>query len=346
MHRSVHAILVWLTATVLPAQVFHQVQVLEYDGSGEKKPLGQVEVRVAGASSRVTDRDGRCTLRFLTAHPGDYIFVRSIYKPGYVVLNTETTDFWYLPSDDSPTTILMCREELLHAMEEKYMRSFTEGEDQRLQQTETMLHNQHAEGVLSQAEYERRIKQLYDVYEQRLKDIRNYIKRFTHIDLTAMNQEEQQIMACVNAGDIDGAIARYEEMDLLKHYRNKTSDVQQLSHADTLLQLHISRSLSTRKQLTAAYCRQLCLHVQKAQSLRKASQCEEARALLLWAAHMTDTLSAQLPDSLLRQPFEVLVPDTISLQTTSHQDTLTQQPIMITTSVAEQRELIRRLLGN
>ena len=171
--------------SVTEAQVLHHIQVVEYKGEAQKSPLAQVEVLVVGAGSTVTDREGKCTLEFRTAKPGDRVHVRRISKPGFVVFNQELLDNWYLPKDNKETfTIILCRSELLQRLEMEYMKTLSTEQEKSLLSEEKGLYDLHQSGRLTKEEYDRLIAALYRDYERKLNDLSVFVKRLSHIDLT------------------------------------------------------------------------------------------------------------------------------------------------------------------
>lgn len=297
--------LLWLCATMLPSQTMHHLQVLEYDGTEHRKPLAHVEVQVRDAPSTTTDRNGMCTLSFRTSHPGDRVYVRRIDKPGYVILDNEIIDHWYLPTDDSPIVIVMCRATLLQRIEQQYLSALTSRQDQFLQEAEQRIKQRHEEGAISQKEYEEQVVKLYDEYERQLNDITNYIHRFTHIDLSAMTQQEQKVIEYVKQGDLQHAIDCYREIDALRLYQRKAKELQRLSHADSLITAHLSQQQLTQRRIVASVVRHLALQYKTARSLMAQDQWAQARNITTVAYHTADSINYLMPDSLRREPIYV-----------------------------------------
>ncbi|MCR5394414.1 MAG: hypothetical protein K6E86_03380 [Bacteroidales bacterium] len=302
------SILLWLCATMLSSQTTHRLQVLEYDGTEQRKPLAHVQVQVRDAPSTSTDRNGMCRLDFRTAHPGDRVYVRRIAKQGYVILDNEIIDHWYLPSDDSPIVIVMCRTELLQHIEQQYLSALTSRQDQSLQEAERLLKQRHEEGAISQKEYEAQLVKLYDEYERQLNDITNYIHRFTHIDLSAMNHQEKQVVEYIKQGDLQHAIECYRAMDALRLYERKAQELQRLSHADSLITAHLSMQQLTQRRIVASVVRHLSLQYHTARSLMVQDQLPKAHSIAASAYAIADSINSLMPDSLRREPIFVSKP--------------------------------------
>ena len=76
-----------LFPTQVRADVVVRGRVFAFDGSQRQRPLAGVEIQAVGAGSTVSSADGRFTLRFRVLQEGDRIRFRSLFKPGYSLLN-------------------------------------------------------------------------------------------------------------------------------------------------------------------------------------------------------------------------------------------------------------------
>ena len=281
------------------AQVLHYIQVVEYKGEAQKSPLAQVEVLVVGAGSTVTDREGKCTLEFRTAKPGDRVHVRRISKPGFVVFNQELLDNWYLPKDDKETfTIILCRSELLQRLEMEYMKTLSTEQEKSLLSEEKGLYDLHQSGRLTKEEYDRRIAALYRDYERKLNDLSVFVKRLSHIDLTEMSSNEQKTLSLMQQGDVAGALACLNTDHWLQQYRQQSSHIQTLEETDSLIEEHLKGALSVQDTLWRSLHRQLSLLEQEADSLALKGENKEALLLLNKAIDSVERIEKKYPNGM------------------------------------------------
>ena len=284
---------------VAQAQVFHHVQVVEYKGNRQKSPLANVEVQVVGAGSTVSDREGKCTLQFLTAKPGDRVHIRRISKPGYVLFNQEVTDNWYLPKEETDTfTLVLCRSELLQRLEMEYMNTLSTQQEKSLQSEENSLYRQHQNGQLTEQEYNRRIEALYRDYEKKLQDMSHFVKRLAHIDLSEMSAAEQKTLSLMQQGDVAGAIACLDTEHWLLQYQQQSSHIQTLQNTDQLIAAHLQGAQGSQVTLWHSLERQLSLLEQQADSLALIGEKQQAVQILDQAIGSLQKIEKKYPDGM------------------------------------------------
>ena len=172
--------------------------VLEYNGKNAKTPLANVEIVVNNAGSTVSDSNGKFTLNFRTLKPGDRITIRRIEKIGYEVFNTETVEQLVITRANEPITIVMCKTETLRNIRNQYTRIAQKSYDESLAREERVLKAQVKSGQMTKVQYEKKIKELQDQYEEQLENIENYIERFSHIDLSEISDIENRVVNLVN----------------------------------------------------------------------------------------------------------------------------------------------------
>ena len=260
MKRLLLIVFIYLCYTqLLLAQSNQEVIVYMYNGEKEKTPLSGVEVIVQNCGSTVTDKNGRCTLRFRSLKPGDKVTLRRADKPGYVVFNTEAIDQWHISRDGSAFVIVLVKQKDLIKQRDMYTRAVTKDMDRQLQLEEGVIGKQLSNGTITKVEYERKLANLRAEYESRLEDIDNYIDRIVHADLSEMNNTEKNVLDLVKKGDILGAIKAYEEMDIMGLYQQSKNEIAMLEADIEKMEQAKERSDEARKQLYAQAKRQNAL---------------------------------------------------------------------------------------
>lgn len=240
------------------AQSVVKVRVLEYNGKEAKTPVPNVALQVSGAGTTATNANGECLLRFRMAKAGEKVILNKIDKVGYEIFNTSAVNNWHI-SEDAPFTIVICKSEMLNSLYDQYMKVTSEHHEQRLIAQESVLNQQKVDGYITSEQFDQRIKQIYEEYDKRFDNIENYIKRFIHIDLNDLNQQEQNIISLVQHGDIDGAINSYDEMNLVNLYKVKSDAVHDLSMADEKMIDRIAKARSDRDSIVASIYNQVAL---------------------------------------------------------------------------------------
>lgn len=229
----------------LYAQAIQDILVLEYVPAarlGEEattRPLDKVTLMVQGAGTSVSGKDGRCTLRFKTLHAGDNIIISSIHKPGYQIFNADDTRNWLISRNNQYAfTVLL----ISNDNAERQRKQIQESAQSHLKKEYTK-HNtelKKIKNLLSNTEYELRKAQLESDYLKQLENIDTYIYQLTHINLTDLNTDEAEAMKLLAKGDVNGALAQLELMDIDQIVNRQTTEINQLHNNAEHMQMWLN----------------------------------------------------------------------------------------------------------
>lgn len=273
MRRLCCLVALLLTALTGLAQSEQRVVVLEYNGREQKTPLPDVEVAVTGAAQMVSDAQGQLTLRFRQLRAGDAVKVRRVERAGYEVFNAEALEQWAV-SPSSTFTIVMCRSDRFRQLCDQYASAANESYARQLRRDKERLEAERKAGKLKQQEYEQQLQAVQDQYDEQLERLDLYVERFARIDLSELSEAEAAIIALVQQGQIDEAIARYEELNLLDVYRQQSDELRQINAAQDSLTVVRDHKDEARDSLRQVLREQAELYErmgeqQKADSLRQ-----------------------------------------------------------------------------
>lgn len=225
MKRHIVFLIFSMVTIVSFAQSIQNGIVKEYNDAKKKTPLAGVELVVNNAGSNVTGIDGRFTLNFRTLKPGDKIDVRKIEKTGYEIFNKDALDTWRIANDSSEFTIILCKSTKFKALKDQYNAVSSKSYAKQQKKDEDRLANLLKEGKIHQAEYEKKLNELKNKYDEQLENLDNYIDRFARIDLETLSTEEQCIIEMVKEGKIEEAIKAYENMHLEEKYAQAIQNI-------------------------------------------------------------------------------------------------------------------------
>lgn len=202
-----------LCVSVAFAQVKQQGFVYEYNTSGSRKPLGNVEINVRYAAPQLSGDDGAFELNFPTRTAGDRVSVRRIDKPGYELFNRDAVEQWII-SDRYPFTILMCRQDELKSLKDRYLSASSANYARQLEAERNKLDRLKSQGVIAQREYLRRLDSLQVVYDRQLDRLDVYVDRIARIDVSCLGEFDRQVIELLEQGHIDEAVRMYDDRDL------------------------------------------------------------------------------------------------------------------------------------
>lgn len=226
--------------------------VKEYNNSKKKKPIVGAEVLVRNAGRCVTGKEGDFSLEFRTLKPGDQIQVQEIIKSGYEIFNLEQLNVWRISNNNDPFTIVMCKSSMFKNLKDHYNAIAYKSYQIQQEKEEISLKNLLNQGKIQQEDYEKKMRDLCQFYEEKLDNLHTYIDRFARIDLEAISKEESKIIELVNKGEIQKAIDEYNAMrldDLIvsnyRDYMKLDSSATELSKASQRKQRHEEELLAS-----------------------------------------------------------------------------------------------------
>lgn len=212
MKNIIIATILILSALAVGAKTVQTGVVREYKGKAKKTALAGVELQVYPAQSTASDRNGNFRLEFLTLKPGERINVRRIEKEGYEIFNKDALEQWNL-NPTAPFMIVMCRSNMFKQLKDTYYKNSGERYARQYRKAQDELKRLKEQNKIQQKEYIERLEQLEQEYGRQLENLDNYVDRFARIDLSEISPVEQEIIELVQAGKIDEAIAKYEELN-------------------------------------------------------------------------------------------------------------------------------------
>ena len=247
----------WTTAPVF-CQTTLIGKVMEYQGSEKKTNLAGVELFVQGAGSTTSEEDGMFKLVFRNKKKGDPVVVRRIEKLGYEIFNTDAVEQWVI---GNTFTIVMCKRELFKALRDNYFRVSSASYEKQYQKEKKKLENLKKKNKSLEREFEQKLVQLKNEYEEQLEVLDRYVERFARIDLSELSNVEKGIIELVQNGQIDEAIEEYEKLDFLNKYKDLSISINKIDSAIKKIE-DISRyKIMSRDSLSRELNRQIELYL-------------------------------------------------------------------------------------
>ena len=272
--------------TLVRAQAVQQGQALLYHGRDAKTPLAGVSVTAANAASVMSDEGGKFTLRFRTLKVGDQIQFRRIEMNGYEVMNTEALEVARIAGNsngdaasDEVLKIVLCSTEELAALRDGYHTKAAERYQQQLDKAQQEVEKLKQDGKIREEEYNQLMDALEERYNQQLETLDTYVDKFARIDLSELDAFEQEIIALVQEGRFDEAIARYDDQHLTERLQQGVAEQRQLSHDVKTLDTAIEAKTDEAERLEQSIDKQIELlrKVGGEENLKKIEELEKAK---------------------------------------------------------------------
>ncbi|MBP5345177.1 MAG: hypothetical protein J6Y99_03085, partial [Bacteroidales bacterium] len=331
-----------LFPTQARADVVVRGRVYAFDGSQRQRPLAGVEIQAVGAGSTVSGADGRFTLRFRVLQEGDRIRFRSLFKPGYSLLNKSAVEAMVIPADSSSVlTIVMSNDRQMEQTRRTYFLAAAKNYQREAARQEKTYKAQVKSGQMTQSEYLQKIQEVKSRLETRLERADLYIERFVRVDVSQLQGVEQRIFKLIRNGRYDEAIQLYESQNLVDKICQQGQNIVQQKSAQFELQMALSTHNEERDSLFTILQRQadlLCLAGGKENH-------DRALSILRTSAY-ADTTYAPGMSSLgllcyrqLRYDEAGQAYDIMCRHTSPHSDTLFQALVMKGASLQMQRQI-------
>lgn len=281
------ALLCLSSLTLAEAQSVQQGQVLLYHGREAKTPLAGVSVSASNAGSVISDAEGLFTLQFRTLKVGDPIQFRRIDLNGYEVMNTEALEVARIAAQsdnggtsDNRLTIVLCSSEELASLRDGYHTQAAERYKQQLDKAQQEVEQLKQEGKIREEEYNQRMDALEEQFNEKLQTLDTYVDKFARIDLSELDAFEQEIIALVQEGRFDEAIARYDDQHLTERLQQGVAEQRQLNNDLQLLDAAIEAKETEASRLEKNIDKQIELlrkvggeeNERKIEELRKAKE--------------------------------------------------------------------------
>lgn len=217
------------------AQAAQDILVMEYipaaklGDAATTRPLDKVTLMIQGAGTAVSGKDGRCTLRFKTLRAGDNIIITSINKPGYQLFNADDTRNWLISRNNQYAyTVYLISDANAKRQREQMQKSAQQHISKEYDKLNTEL--KKIKNELTDADYEYRKAQLEKEYLKQLENIDAYIYKLTHINMSNLDETEAEAMKKLAEGDVAGALAQLETMDIEGIIERQANELTQLQN--------------------------------------------------------------------------------------------------------------------
>ena len=227
MRKSFIITILSLISAAAVAQSTQNVQILEYNGKAAKTPIQGVGLTVNNAAASMSDAQGLLTLSFRTLKAGDPVVIRRIEKAGYEVFNLEAVEQWVI-SPRETFQLVICKSDQVRQLCDLYNQAASESYGKQLQMEKARLAEDLKAGKLKEEEYKAELQKTEDFFAQQLENLDLYVEKFAHFDLSELSEQEQAIIELVQKGEIDEAISRYEQMDLLGKYQEQSKEIKSI----------------------------------------------------------------------------------------------------------------------
>ncbi len=206
----------------LDAQVIQQGIVCELNSKG--KPVSGVGISLLTATDlqpTASNTDGTFRLVFSEKKAGDIIYNLRIIKEGYEIVNRQIfQNGWKLSGKDT-LKIIVAPKSKIDAIRSQYYHIMDNYRESEYRRTIQNLHKALEEQTISTEEYRKKMEKAEQKLSEAYQKLEEYADLFARINKDDLDTLSRQALDFFEAGQIDQAIAVFENSHLLEQLQSK-----------------------------------------------------------------------------------------------------------------------------
>lgn len=218
-------VMVW-SATVACPQAIQRGRVVEQN-SGHK-PLPGVQIDVKDASPKVSDSKGCFLLEFSDKRNGQMLFVNSISKPDYMVINQKSIDQWNFSPETELRVVMSLRTRFEQSLREYYNIGYSRYK-KRYEALLIQLKEERQKEWLSENAYKVSLDSIKKQYKNELEQLDYYADIFARVNKDELRGIDSIAMNLVGQGKLDSAIVIYERERYYEKFSRQSNAVKTLT---------------------------------------------------------------------------------------------------------------------
>ena len=309
-------LILWLSCTSLFAQVKQAGLVRLLNSKNQVLP--GVSVVFEGAGPQVSGSDGRFTLNFPYKNPGDLLFLKSITKTGYELVNEKAFQFIKASNNGQlATDLILAPLGTVEAARREYYAVSSKAVKAIYDQQLKALQVQLQKAQYSQEQFGQKLGELQERFEQQKKQLDQLADKFARVNFDDVSDLYREALELFKKGKIEEAIKKLESADLLTRINKRLTEQSKIEALDQeLVAVEQEYAVALKKDLEALRLQtQLYLNHQQQRPTKplldsnKQELFEQARQYLL----LRDTSSCLLTyQKIIQQPKASLKQKTIA----------------------------------
>lgn len=200
--------------------------------NSNKRPVPNAQVIFSDAPPSSSDQNGKLRLAFKDKKPGDLIFMNSIVKTGYELVNNKELQVLKISSTDQlGIDIILAKAGTVDAAKKEYYavsdKALLAGFNKQKQALQTQI--QKAE--ISQQEYLDKLEDLQDQYDRQRKSLDALAEKFARVNFDDVSKVYKEALELFKAGKIDEAIQKLEAADFLNRSEKRIQERTRIENA-------------------------------------------------------------------------------------------------------------------
>lgn len=200
--------------------------------NSNKRPIPNAQVIFSDAPPSSSDQSGKLRLAFKDKKPGDLVFITSVAKAGFELVNGKELQVLKISSTDQlGIDIILAKAGTVDAAKKEYYavsdKALLAGFNKQKQALQTQI--QKAE--ISQQEYLDKLEDLQDQYDRQRKSLDALAEKFARVNFDDVSKVYKEALELFKAGKIDEAIQKLEAADFLNRSEKRIQERARIDNA-------------------------------------------------------------------------------------------------------------------
>ena len=210
--KRILLLLCFIVNTSLTAQKIQWTHVREQNS--QKKPIPAAQVIFEGSVPAKSDLAGSVRLAFAGKNAGQYVFLTTVIKDGYELVNNKEVEQVRLGDDDQlGVDIILARAGVVEAARIAYYEISDRALKAGFEREKGRLRKELEAIQLTAQQFSAEKEKLQQAYERQRKEIDVLAEKFARVNFDDVEPAYKEALALFKDGKIDDAIARLESAD-------------------------------------------------------------------------------------------------------------------------------------
>lgn len=187
-------------------------------------PLPGVQFDIKDAAPEISDPKGYFHLEFSTKAKGQILFVNSIYKDDYLVINQKVIDQWSFAPETELKVIMSLKSKFEQNLREYYRIGY-QNYKKRYDSILLKLKAEKENKALNEIKYKKSLDSISNAYKGELETLDYYVDIFARINKDDLDGIDRIAIRLVDEGKLDSAIVVYEKERFHEKFINQYKTV-------------------------------------------------------------------------------------------------------------------------
>ena len=200
--------------------------------NSNKRTIPNAQVIFSDALPASSDQNGKLRLAFTGKKPGDLVFITSVAKEGFELVNGKELQVLKISNmDQLGIDIILAKAGTVDAAKKEYYAVSDKALLAGFNKQKQALQTQIQKAQISQQEYLDKLEDLQDQYDRQRKSLDALAEKFARVNFDDVSKVYKEALELFKAGKIDEAIQKLEAADFLNRSEKRIQERTRIENA-------------------------------------------------------------------------------------------------------------------